>query len=199
MRKWNSYFSFFFRLSLCPRSTHPRMFPSPSSHVPKSQVPSHAYQCPCSSFKHSWFLSLQVLTGGDATCREMKNEKQNSNPFFNVMRNFASSKQNFVFMMQNFIQLARNFIMPRNFVLIHHLACEISPTLEQCTEISPAFLSETKLLNVIVKIRQNSLISANFAFISFAQYYNCSPEENHWPAVTYIKSWPVSENISRTT
>ena len=60
-------------------------------------------------------------------------------------------------MVQNFIQLARNFITPRNFVLIHHLACKIS---------------ETKLLNVIVKIRQNSLISANFAFISFAQYYN---------------------------
>ena len=27
-----------------------------------------------------------MLTGGDAICREMKNEKRNSNPFFNVMR-----------------------------------------------------------------------------------------------------------------
>ena len=45
-------------------------------------------------------------------------------------------KRNFVLMTRDFVQRARNFatkfrLMPRNFVSINHLACEISPTLEQ--------------------------------------------------------------------
>ena len=56
--------------------------------------------------------------------------------FVSPKRNFALSKRNFVLMTRNFLQRARNFatkfrLMPRNFVAINHLACEISPTLEQ--------------------------------------------------------------------
>ena len=72
--------AFLYLMSPHPRPTCPQ--------VPRltSQVPPHASQCPCPSFKHSRFPSLLVLTGGDVICREMKNEKWNSNPFFNVMR-----------------------------------------------------------------------------------------------------------------
>ena len=86
--------SFLYLMSPHPRPT--------CSQVPrlKSQVPPHASQCPCSSFKHSRFPSLLVLTGGDAICREMKNEKWNSNSFFNVMqipkRKFKSVFQSYV-------------------------------------------------------------------------------------------------------
>ena len=45
--------------------------------------------------------------------------------FVSPKRNFASSKRNFVLMTRNFVQRARNFVS------INHLACEISPTLEQ--------------------------------------------------------------------
>ena len=56
--------------------------------------------------------------------------------FVSPKRNFASSKRNFVLMTRNFVQRARSFatkfrLMQRNFVSINHLACEISPTLEQ--------------------------------------------------------------------
>ena len=72
--------AFLYLMSPHPRPTCPQ--------VPRltSQVSPHASQCPCPSFKHSRFPSLLVLTGGDVICREMKNEKWNSNPFFNVMR-----------------------------------------------------------------------------------------------------------------
>ena len=85
--------AFLYLMSPHPRPTCPQ--------VPRltSQVPPHASQCPCPSFKHSRFPSLLVLTGGDVICREwkMKNEiqirfsmwceygKGNSNPFFKVM------------------------------------------------------------------------------------------------------------------
>ena len=56
--------------------------------------------------------------------------------FVSPKRNFASSKRNFVLMTRNFVQWERNFatkfrLVPRNFASINHLACKISPTLEQ--------------------------------------------------------------------
>ena len=61
--------------------------------------------------------------------------------------------------------------MPRNFVSINHLACEISPTSEQWKHRNfAAFSSEAKVRNLIAGIRVISLILANFVCISFAQY-----------------------------
>ena len=98
--------------------------------------------------------------------------------FVSPKRNFASSKRNFVLMTRNFVQRARNFatkfrLIPRNFVSINHLACEISPTLEQQKHRNfAAFLSEAKVRNLMAEIRVISLISANFVCISFSQYCN---------------------------
>ena len=62
-------------------------------------------------------------------------------------------------------------LMRRNFVSINHLACEISPTLEQQKQRNfTAFSSDAKVRNLIAEIRVISLISVNFACISFAQY-----------------------------
>ena len=115
--------------------------------------------------------------------------------FVSPTRDFASSKRNFVLMTRNFVQRARNFatkfrLMPRNFVSINHLACEISPTLEQQKHRNfAAFSSEAKVRNLIVEIRVISLISANFVCISFAQY-SIRPAGSHfWQAPNLQWAW----------
>ena len=59
----------------------------------------------------------------------------------------------------------------------------------KCTEVFPAFLSETRLHNLVIKIHQNSLISTNFLFICFAQYCNFSREEI--PGQLYMYMYPT--------
>ena len=62
-----------------------------------------------------------------------------------------------------------------NFVSIHRIACQISPTLEQQKHRNfAAFTPETKVRNLIPEIRVISPISANFGCISFAQYCTSS-------------------------
>ena len=66
-------------------------------------------------------------------------------------RNFVSWKRNFVSSKRHFVSSKRNFVlMTRNFVSINHLACEISPTLEQQKHRNfAAFSSEAKVRNLI--------------------------------------------------
>ena len=73
--------------------------------------------------------------------------------------------------------MTRNFatkfrLMPGNFVSINHLACEISPTLEQQKHLNfAAFSSDAKVCNLIAEIRVISLISANFVGVCMLCMY----------------------------
>ena len=129
------------------------------------------------------YMYMFVCTGDDYSCILQSVKNSSTTKLRSCGRNFAppelnfvSWKRNFVLMTRNFVRPARNFatkfrLMPRNFVSTHHIACEISPTLEQQKNRNfAAFSSETKLRNLIAEIRVVSLISANCVCISFAQY-----------------------------